>query len=295
MSALPTRATLAGTPSKAAAQALFLEWYDFNAEKLGSDAGAAPVTVASAATVDLDAVTTVRDIVISGTTTITGFTVGRGKKFHVRASGAFTLTNNAAIVTHTGANIVCAAGDSFFVRATATDTVEVLDHVPLLLSKTRGGTGSATSRTLAQTVNTQTGAVATGSTVIPYDDTIPQNTEGDQYMSLAITPTNASSTLEIDVVIHVSSGSAVGQNIVALFQDSTANALAAVVNQQFASGQPATIAFKHTMTAGTTSATTFKVRAGPVSAATMTFNGASGARNMGGVMASSITIKEYLP
>ena len=55
---------------------------------------------------------------------------------------------------------------------------------------------------LVQVVNTQTGAVATGTTVMPIDDTIPQNTEGDQYMTLAITPTHASNKLLIEVSGH---------------------------------------------------------------------------------------------
>jgi hypothetical protein len=47
----------------------------------------------------------------------------------------------------------------------------------------------------------------------------------------------------------------------------------------------------HYMTAGTTSATTFKVRGG-VNAGTLTFNGEVGARLFGGVCASSITVTE---
>ena len=43
---------------------------------------------------------------------------------------------------------------------------------------------------------------------------------------------------------------------------------------------------------GTTSATTFKIRAGGNGAGTWTFNGQSGARRYGGVEASSITITE---
>ncbi len=98
----------------------------FLADTLGTDSGAGPVTAASAATVNLDAVTTVRDVVISGTTAITAFTIAAGKVFRVRASGAFTLTNNAAIVTQAGADIVAAAGDTFILRATAANVVEVL-------------------------------------------------------------------------------------------------------------------------------------------------------------------------
>ncbi len=83
-----------------------------------------------------------------------------------------------------------------------------------------------------QVVSTITGAVATGATVLPVDDTIPQNNEGDQYMSLAITPKSATSTLVIEVVCNGSSSAAGGNYIsAALFQDSTANALAVCPSQ----------------------------------------------------------------
>ena len=144
---------------------------------------------------------------------------------------------------------------------------------------------------VVQVVNTIVGTVATGTTVLPFDNTIPQNTEGDQFMSLAITPTNAANTLLIEVVT-VLAGS-VGSNFTsALFQDTTAGALAAAITSQASAGLPMTTSFKHKMLAGTTSPTTFKVRCGNGSAGTVTFNGASGAQLMGGVMASSITITE---
>jgi hypothetical protein len=52
------------------------------------------------------------------------------------------------------------------------------------------------------------------------------------------------------------------------------------------------MSFKHTMTSGTTSPTTFRFRAGGNVAGTTTFNGNAGARIFGGVMASSIVIQE---
>jgi len=148
-----------------------------------------------------------------------------------------------------------------------------------------------TNPTVSQAVHTQTGAVATGTTTIPYDDTIPQNTEGDQYMSQAITPTNASNKLLIEVTVVVSH-SAIGQMWVCLFQDSVASALAVAVERMDTALQPYTIAFKHEMTAGTTSEITFKVRVGSSTAGTTTFNGSTGARYMGGVFASSLRITE---
>jgi len=147
--------------------------------------------------------------------------------------------------------------------------------------------------TVIQRVNTQTGAVATGTTVLPLDDTIPQNTEGDEYMTLAITPTNSSNILYIDVVLNAATTvGAASQFGVALFQDSTAGALAACSHGAIDAGQMMHITFRHKMTAGTTSATTFKVRAGGNGAGTTTFNGRSSGRLFGGVMASSITITE---
>jgi hypothetical protein len=152
-----------------------------------------------------------------------------------------------------------------------------------------GGSG-----VVVQQVRTQTGAVATGTTIMPLDDTIPQNTEGDEYMTLAVTPTNASNMLQIDVTF-VGGPNASWWLIVALFQDSTANALAAAMGFQANASAFFPVTFRHSMTAGTTSATTFKVRAGASGASTTTMNGVGGARYMGGVMASSITITELTP
>lgn len=141
-----------------------------------------------------------------------------------------------------------------------------------------------------QIVNTETGAVATGTTTIPLDDTKPQITEGDEYMTLAITPTNASNTLYIDVFFLFAQSSPT-TGVAALFQDSNADSIAAAPEFIGSAGGTGIIAFRHKMTAGTTSATTFRVRAGGQTG-TMTFNGASGGRYFGGVSASSITITE---
>jgi len=143
-------------------------------------------------------------------------------------------------------------------------------------------------------VVSETGAVATGTTTIPLDNTTPQNTEGNQYISATITPTNINSKLVIDVVLF-GSHSAFTAIIVALFQDSGANALASGVVRATAAANITCVSFTHVMTAGTTSATTFKVRAGNNGAGTFTFNGESGAGLFNGTLASSITITEYLP
>lgn len=124
---LPTAAAVtSGTVTNAQQKINFAAMLNFILGYLGAKFGIGPQTVASAATLNLEAVTDTRDLVISGVVAITAVTVEAGKVFRCRASGAFTLTNNASIVTQTAANIVCASGDTFIMRATATNTVEIL-------------------------------------------------------------------------------------------------------------------------------------------------------------------------
>jgi hypothetical protein len=150
---------------------------------------------------------------------------------------------------------------------------------------------TAVAGMVVQVVNTMAGAVATCSTAIPLDNTIPQNTEGTQVMTLAITPSSSSNKLLIDVICCSSRAGTSGMAC-ALFQDSTANALAAVRDDLATTSEVGVFHLKHYMTAGTTSATTFKVRIG-ASSGTHYFNGDnSGTQLFGGVSASSITITE---
>jgi len=143
-----------------------------------------------------------------------------------------------------------------------------------------------------QVVNVMDGASATGTTVFVNDNTIPQNTEGNEFMTLAITPASATNKLKIEVVCCFSAPGDNESGMAALFQDSTAGALSGVVNEMGEANRLNPVSFTHFMTAGTTSATTFKVRAGSATAGTCTFNGGVGAPKFGGVMASSITITE---
>lgn len=134
-----------------------------------------------------------------------------------------------------------------------------------------------------------TGAMTTGATVLPLDDTIPQITEGDQFMTQAITPTSAANVLRVSPVISACA-SAGGATTYALFQDAVANALKGMA-QTTTNGGRAVMVFTHMMLAAVTAAITFRVRAGGVTGTT-TFNGASGVRELGGVNASSLQVEE---
>ena len=130
---------------------------------------------------------------------------------------------------------------------------------------------------------------ATGTTEMPQDTSIPENTEGDQYMSVAHTPKSVMNLLDIFHSGHYNKGTATTAHIgIALFQDSTVNALAATDfgTDDQASAYGCGILF-HRMRADTTSETTFKIRAGTNGAGTNSFNPSYGASS-----SSWITVKE---
>src|SRR4051812_19992946 len=86
------------------------------------------------------------------------------------------------------------------------------------------GTNDATFNTsltrsgmAVQTVGNVITAVATGTTIIPYDDTIPQITEGTEFLTQAITPIATTNKLIIEA--HVFATLSIGGDMaIALFQ-----------------------------------------------------------------------------
>jgi len=155
-------------------------------------------------------------------------------------------------------------------------------------------TGDLPAGSVVQVVNTETGTKASGSTLIPNDNTKPQKTEGDEYMTLAITPTSATNKLCIDVLLHC----AYSVNTImlaAIFQDTNADALVVGWTSDYVLGGVSIgqLHIKYYMTSGTTSATTFKVRAGAAVAGTFVLNGNwDNTDRFNGILISSITITE---
>ena len=158
------------------------------------------------------------------------------------------------------------------------------------------GDGLATSGlpagSVVQVVNVTSVATATGTTVTPFDDTIPQNDEGTEFLTLAITPTNSSNKLHIKVEGQQGSTKKGSWLTLALFQDSTAGAIAASNSFDNIANGNNNYGLSHFMTSGTTSETTFKVRVGPHASSTVRMNGSAGQRFMGGILGSAITITE---
>lgn len=224
---------------------------------------------------------------VTGTTAITSInTLGVNSLIKLHFDDALTLTHHATdLVLPGGLNITTAAGDEAEFIEYATGDWRCLNYVK--------ANGVSILGSVVQEVITEDSAVATGTTIIPMDDTIPQNTEGNQYITVSITPKSASHKLIIEAKLFISSSTG-AYAIAALFQDSTAGALA--TSSLYDNGAELTAAtITHEMTAGTTSSTTFKVRAGLHVAGTMTFNGIGGTRRFGGTCNSYIKVTEVLP
>lgn len=158
------------------------------------------------------------------------------------------------------------------------------------------GPSSGGSSVLVQRVLATDTTGASTTSQIPLDDTIPQNTEGAEFMTLAITPTSATNRLRIEFNANASAGGSAQGPVVALFQDTTADALQVRSTRPADSNHPSPIHLLHDMVAGTTSATTFKIRFGRNSTSASAFIGqAKDSATYGAADPSILTIEEYVP
>jgi hypothetical protein len=127
---------------------------------------------------------------------------------------------------------------------------------------------------------------------IPFDNTIPQITEGTALTSVSITPKSATNKLIIFANAMIGSASAEGVTL-ALFQDATANALAAAAAAFDGANniEVDNIILFHIMDAGTTSATTFAIRGGDDGGGGFV-NGNASSRKFGGVSSANLIVVE---
>ncbi|KFZ25664.1 MAG: hypothetical protein KQ78_02137 [Candidatus Izimaplasma bacterium HR2] len=149
---------------------------------------------------------------------------------------------------------------------------------------------------VVQFVYTLDGEYTTGlGSAILWDDSIPQNTEGYEVMTVNITPTNSSNNLVIDVVTNVGFSTGDLGLTAALFRDSEIDALS-VVSMPTGAGatQIMNLKMRCVIQAGSTLEQIFKIRIGANlgAANTIYFNGSSTGRKFAGKLLSSITVTE---
>lgn len=131
-------------------------------------------------------------------------------------------------------------------------------------------------------------------TTLPYDDTIPQNTEGEEIFTNTITPISP-----VDFVMNESvlcCGAAAAMPVAAaLFKDSVADALAACASYVADGATPAQLVLKDFRKLNTASAVTYKIRAG-ASGGNFHLNGdgAVGSFKLGGTQRSFLRTAEIM-
>jgi hypothetical protein len=207
-------------------------------------------------------------------TSVSATTITAGS---ISASAISTLTLNAASASIS--SIVLASINANSISA----SVGEFSFVSI------GGHG-----TIAQTVRDTDATYVTSGTSMPVDNSIPQITEGDEVLSVAITPVNASSTLEITAMLNI--GASTTMNVgIALFVDATAAALHATSQRVEGAVSMSSVPLRHTVSAASTTARTYRIRIGPDAGGNAHLNGDGGGRQFGGVAVSSLTVKEILP
>lgn len=143
---------------------------------------------------------------------------------------------------------------------------------------------------VVKTSYASSGDVATTTGTIAFDDTIPQDSEGGEFLSVTHTPLSATNKLLIEVLAFFQYGGS--EFVGAVFESGTADAIAAQVSSA-TSNNGDQLVIREEVTAGGTSPITFKFRAGGATGGTLTMNGDASARRLGGKLISSIRVTEF--
>ena len=131
----------------------------------------------------------------------------------------------------------------------------------------------------------------TNTSTLPQDNSIPLSNEGTEFFAIPFRLTNPSHSVKIDYEMNLASGASTLPTV-ALFKDAATNAFFAQTTQL--TNVDRVMNMKDTVytTLPNTTLTIFRLRAGFHDAGTTTFNGASGAALMGGVIASHMCVEE---
>jgi hypothetical protein len=128
--------------------------------------------------------------------------------------------------------------------------------------------------------------------VIPFDNSTPQNGEGQQIISGSITPTKTTSKILGIVSLNGDASSTSVQTVIAAFRGSVAGAIDATWVRYIS--YSSLVAFQFIDTPNTTSATTYSIRGGPDSG-TLYINRTNSGSILSGANKISLTLLEINP
>lgn len=164
---------------------------------------------------------------------------------------------------------------------TGTDALRALTPVTFL-----NASGRCIQRA-SSILSTQT----SNSTAIPRDNSIPQNTEGAEFTTLAFTPKLSTSTLRITIFATLGADT-LCTGAIALFVDATASAIAASPTEIDTNAVEYT-SVVYEVSSASTSARTYKMRYGSETGTCFINSAANSTSLYGGVIKSGIIIEEF--
>ena len=210
-------------------------------------------------------------LVVSSTTQVPNLYVARSVL-------ADTATKSLALSTAASPVVVSAAS--------APTTGQVLTALNATTAnwQTPALTGAGT---INQVVTNFNAATVNSTTAMPYLS-IPQITDGAEFLTITITPQSATSYLKIESQIcYYASGGSTGRDSIALFKAGTSNALQATTRRRWNNNDHANQSLTYYVLSGTTSPITFTVRGGNEAGLSMRNN-----LYMGGVQNGFIMVTE---
>lgn len=135
------------------------------------------------------------------------------------------------------------------------------------------------------------------SATIPFDDSIPQITEGTEVLTVQVTPQSITNRVRLRFQAFGACSSVGNRAAAALFMNSTADALAATgqASVNTVAGLRFTLEFEHVP--ATLSTITYRIRVGPSASdgGTLRLNGTSAARLFGGVAVATLIAEAFTP
>lgn len=156
-----------------------------------------------------------------------------------------------------------------------------------------GGGSGGYATGVRQIVSTTVTGVSSTTTAMPQTSSIPSATQGAQFVSLSITPQSATSAILVFATIQASIAN-INTAVAALFRDSTTSAIGAGAMACLQSNTSLSFVVWCVVPSSATTATTFKLRAGPAGAGTLTVNGYGGSNQLlGAASATGIVLVEY--
>jgi hypothetical protein len=185
------------------------------------------------------------------------------------AEGGAGAADSAAVVYSTTARTSVALVIGGYFDITTGSTAGNWENAPTAVQTV--GPGVPVTGDIVQEARTEYSAKSGSNTVMPRDATIPQVTEGNEYMTRAITPSNALNLLDIEALALLSPRNDTTVTS-ALFQVGTSDALTATINDMLINGARES-PLRYRQVAGSTSSITFSFRAGASTAINLDING----------------------